>query len=111
MIRDKVATNEDRLLYADLLFHAGQIQDASREYGQLVEALDPSDGRAWAQYRLAVSYRAQGQVEESKQLLAQLATSQELTGALGLTIRSAAAAQNMELRLVDTKETGEKKQK
>jgi hypothetical protein len=44
-------------------------------------------------------------------LLDQLATSQELTGAFGTTIRSAAAAQNMELRLVSTKEAREKKQK
>ena len=111
LIRDKVATNDDRLLYADLLFDAGRIQDASREYSQLVETLEPSDRRVWAQYRLAVSYRAQGQVDKSKQLLAQLATSQELTGAFGSTIRAAVAAQNMALSLVATKETREKNQK
>ncbi len=111
LIRDKGATNDDRLLYADLLFDAGRIQDASREYTQLVETLEPSDRRVWAQYRLAVSYRAQGQVDKSKQLLAQMATSQELTGAFGSTIRAAVAAQNMALSLVATKETREKNQK
>lgn len=111
LIRDKVATNDDRLLYADLLFDAGRIQDASHEYTQLVEMLEPSDRRVWAQYRLAVSYRAQGQVDESQQLLAQLATSQELAGAFGSAIRSAAAAQNMELRFVATKEAREENKK
>ncbi len=111
LIRDKVATNNDRLVYADLLFDAGRTQDASREYTQLVETLESSDRRVWAQYRLAMSYRAQGQVEQSKQLFAQMATSQELTGAFGSTIRAAAAAQNMALDLVATKETREKNQK
>jgi len=111
LIRDKVATHDDRLLYADLLFDAGRIQDASHEYTQLVEMLEPSDRRAWAQYRLAVSFRAKGQMNESQQLLAQLATSQELAGAFGSAIRSAAAAQNMELRFVATKETREENKK
>lgn len=111
LIHEKVATNEDRLLYADVLFDAGKFKDASLEYGQLAEILDPSDGQMWAQYRLAVTYREQGKVAESKALLEQLATSQELTGAFGTTIRSAAAAQTMELRLVSTKEAREKKQK
>lgn len=112
LIRDNVATNADRLMYADLLFDAGRVQDAGREYAQLVDVLESNDRRLWAQYRLAVSYRAQGKIEESEQLLAQLTTATgDRAGEFGSAIRAAAAAQKMELRLVATEETREKKQK
>ena len=57
LIRDNVATTEDRLMYADVLFDGGKIQEANQEYAQLVDALEPSDRQVWAQYRLAAVQR------------------------------------------------------
>ena len=111
LIQDKVATDDDRLMYADLLFDAGRISNASQEYEQLVKEIDSPKGKLWAQYRLAVSYRAQGKVDASKSMLAQLMTSDDLKGEFGSAVRAAAAAQQMEIRLVATEEIREKNKK
>lgn len=111
LIREKLATDEDQLLYADVLFESGRIKEASGEYTRLVDALEPSDRRMWAQYRLAMSYRALGKKDESEELLAQLASSPKNPGEFGSTIRAAAAAQQVEMRLVSTEETREKNKK
>ena len=111
LIRDNVATEDDRLMYADVLFDAGRIQEASQEYEQIVKGSKSFKGRAWAQYRLAVSYLAQGKVDESKALFTQLATSEDLEGEFGSAVRAAAAAQQMGIRLVATEEIREKNKK
>jgi len=110
LIRDQVATNEDRLVFADVLFDAGRMQEASQEYRHLIEVLKPSDHRMWAQYRLALSFRAQGKLEESRNIITRLADARDSPGEFGSAIRAAAAAQKMELRLVATKEHREKTQ-
>ncbi len=111
LIRDKVATDDDRLRFADVLFDAGRFQEASQEYEQLVEVMESSKGRVWAQYRLAVSYRVLGKVEDSKSILAQLTASDDIKGEFGLAVRAAAAAQEMEIRLVAMEENREKNKK
>lgn len=111
LIRDNVATEDDRLMYADVLFETGRTKEAVQEYEQLVKESTSSKGRVWAQYRLAVSYRAQGRVDESKGVLAQLATSEDVQGEFGTAIRAVASAQQMEIRLVATEGTREKNKK
>ena len=111
LIGNKGATTEDRLLYADVLFDAGRFSEAGEEYNVLRESLDSPDRRLWAQYRLAVSYRAQGKIEDAKKLLTQLTAAQESTDEFDTAIRAAAAAQNMELRLVSTEKSREKNKK
>ncbi len=111
LIRDKVATDDDRMLYADVLFDSGRIKEAVQEYEHLVENIASSKWRVWAQYRLALSYRAQGRVDESKTMLAQLASSEDVQGEFGAAVRAAASAQQMEIRLVATEEIREKNKK
>jgi tetratricopeptide (TPR) repeat protein len=111
LIRDKVATKDDRLMYADVLFDGGKIQEANHEYAQLVEALEPSEPQVWAQYRLAVSYRALGKIDESTQVLAKLTKSEDVPGEFAAAIRAAAVAQKTELRLVAAEERREKNKK
>ncbi|MDT7041926.1 tetratricopeptide repeat protein [Candidatus Nitronereus thalassa] len=111
LIRDKVATNEDRLMYADVLFDGGKIQEANQEYAQLVEALEPSDLQVWAQYRLAVTYRELGKIDESTKILAKLTKSNDIAGEFASAVRAAAVAQKTELRLVVAEERREKNKK
>jgi len=111
LMHDKVATDEDRLMYADVLFDVGRIKEAVQEYELLVERIPSPKERVWAQYRLALSYRAQGRVDESKTMLAQLAASEDVQGEFGSAVRAAASAQQMEIRLVTTEEIREKNKK
>lgn len=111
LMREKIATDDDRLMYADVLFDSGRMKEAAQEYEQLVERLTSSKARIWAQYRLAGSYRAQGRVEESKAMLTQLASLEDVQGEFGAAVRAAASAQQMEIRLVATEEIREKNKK
>lgn len=111
LLQSEAATTADRLQYADVLYDAKKIEAAMREYNALIDVLESPEHKAWAQYRLALSYRMKGNLEQSKQLFAQVEDSLEPEGAFNSAIRAAVAAQNMELQLLSVRKSREENQK
>jgi tetratricopeptide (TPR) repeat protein len=82
----------DVIRLGDALFDQGEYAEAARYYDQVLASDSPVALKAWAKYRLAVSFEHMGQLVEAQKLLAEIRQLETGSPELEHTIRSAATA-------------------
>ena len=82
----------DVIRLGDAVFDQGEYAEAERLYDQVLESNAPVALKAWAKYRLAVSFEHMGKNVEAQKLLAEIRQLETSSPELEHTIRSAATA-------------------